>query len=280
MTESELTELTEPTGRTGPGAAPGSAAPVGACHRAAPRTHARTAVPEVPPVRRRAPDGPGAVDPPGVRAAGRRARCVDAAVQAYVARHPEATVVALGEGLGTGYWRLDNGRLHWLSVLSPETAAVRRMLLPDGARRRTVVRPAHGFGWLDAVGEPSRGVIVTAPGLLMRQAPGEVRALLAACAERLPGGALVFDALPRRAAAVARRYPALSAGPLPGAVRWSLDRGQLAALTAVHPAITSVRELPPPGGRLALPGAAGGYGQRFPVLRAWTPVVCEVRFAR
>ncbi|MFF9480205.1 class I SAM-dependent methyltransferase [Streptomyces sp. NPDC014733] len=272
MTESELTEL---TGRTGPG----SAAPVGACHRGAPRAHARAAGAAARAVRR-APRDPGAVDPPGVRAAGRRGRCLDAAVRTYVARHPEATVVALGEGLGTGYWRLDNGRLHWLSVLSPETAAVRRMLLPDGVRRRTLVRQEDGSGWLDAVGEPSRGVIVTAPGVLMRQPPGEVRALLAACAERLPGGALVFDALPRRAAAVARRYPVPTAGPLPGPVRWCLERGQLAALAAVHPAIASVRELPLPGGRLALPGAAGGYGQRFPVLRSWAPLVCEVRFAR
>ncbi|GAA3173251.1 MULTISPECIES: class I SAM-dependent methyltransferase [Streptomyces] len=268
MSESELTELTGPTARTGPD----SPVPVGACHRGVPHGRPRTAV--------RAPRDLGAVDPPGVRASGRRGRCVDAAVRAYVARHPQATVVALGEGLGTGYWRLDNGQLSWLSVLSPETAAVRRMLLPDGARRRTVVREAHGCGWLDAVGEPSRGVIVTAPGLLMRQPAGEVRALLAACAERLPGGALVFDALPRRAAAVARGCPALTAGPLPGAVRWCLERGQLAALAALHPAIASVRELPLPGGRLALPGAAGGYGQRFPVLRSWAPVVCEVRFAR
>ena len=34
--------------------------------------------------------------------------------------HPDGTVVALGEGLETGFWRIDNGRLAWLTVDLPE----------------------------------------------------------------------------------------------------------------------------------------------------------------
>ncbi|WP_242585799.1 hypothetical protein [Streptomyces sp. MST-110588] len=130
-------------------------------------------------------------------------RCFDDAVRAYVRRHPRATVVALGEGLDTAFWRVDNGRLTWLTVESPKAAAVRRMLLPDGPRRYTVACPATDPAWLDAVPAPERGVIVTARGLLL--APGQVRALLAACAQRLPGGALVLGTVPRRLAALARR---------------------------------------------------------------------------
>ncbi|MGW1376229.1 class I SAM-dependent methyltransferase [Streptomyces sp. NPDC002446] len=165
----------------------------------------------------------------------------DAAVRAYLTRHPEATVVALGEGLGTGFWRLDNGRLTWLTVQPPEATAVRRMLLPDGARRRTVARAVADHGWLDAVREPHRGVIVTAPGVLRRLPPSAVRALLAACAERFPGGALVGDARSRRA---------------------------LVRVADAHPGIAAVRELRPAGLRHRLPGR-----------RLRTPPVCEVRFA-
>lgn len=165
----------------------------------------------------------------------------DAAVRAYLARHPEATVVALGEGLGTGFWRLDNGRLTWLTVQPPESAALRRMLLPDSVRRRTVARAVADHSWLDAVREPQRGVIVTAPGVLTRLSPPAVRALLGACAERFPGGALVFDALSRRA---------------------------LGRVAAAHPDIVAVRELRPAGLRHRLPG-----------LRARAPLVGEARFA-
>lgn len=206
---------------------------------------------------------PGALREPGAR--GRR---FDAAVRGYLARYPGATVVALGEGLGTGFWRLDNGLLNWLTVLAPETAAVRRILLPDGPRRRTVARAVTDHRWLDAVQEPERGVVVTAPGVLMRLSPSAVRALLAACAERFPGGALVFDALPRTATALARRAAGPGGGRWPGPVRWGLDRAELPRVAGVHPGIVAVREVGP-----------AGWLRRMPVLGALTPLVCEVRFA-
>ncbi|MFI1307888.1 class I SAM-dependent methyltransferase [Streptomyces sioyaensis] len=216
---------------------------------------------------------------------GARGRRFDAAVRAYLARHPQATVVALGEGLDTGFWRLDNGRLTWLTVVVPEAAAVRRMLLPDGPRRRTVACAAGDHDWLDAVREPRRGVVVTAPGVLMRLPPATVRALLAACAERFPGGALVFDALPRLTAALARRAAAAPGGGRWSApVRWGLDRGELPRLAGTHPGIAAVHELAPvpaagPPWRWTAYGLPSWLGQRTPVLRALVPLVCEVRFA-
>lgn len=203
-----------------------------------------------------------------LREPGARGRRFDAAVRGYLARYPAATVVALGEGLGTGFWRLDNGLLNWLTVLAPETAAVRRMLLPDGPRRRTVARAVTDHRWLDAVREPERGVVVTAPGVLMRLSPSAVRALLAACAERFPGGALVFDALPRTATALARRAAGPGGGRWPGPVRWGLDRAELPRVAGMHPGIVAVREVGPVG-----------WLRRMPVLGALTPLVCEVRFA-
>lgn len=40
------------------------------------------------------------------------------------------------------------------------------------------------------------GVLISTQGLLMYLQPEEVRSLIAACAERFPGGALVFDSVP------------------------------------------------------------------------------------
>ena len=39
-----------------------------------------------------------------------RARAFDGAVGRFLAAHPDGTVIALGEGLETTYWRVDNGR--------------------------------------------------------------------------------------------------------------------------------------------------------------------------
>jgi O-methyltransferase involved in polyketide biosynthesis len=55
-----------------------------------------------------------------------RARCFDIQVGRFLRRHPDGTVVALGEGLETQLWRVDNGRVRWVSVDLPETIEVRR----------------------------------------------------------------------------------------------------------------------------------------------------------
>ncbi|MFD7666766.1 class I SAM-dependent methyltransferase [Streptomyces sp. NPDC059788] len=206
------------------------------------------------------------------------ARRLDTAVRAYVRRHPWATVVALGEGLGsTAFWRLDNGRLHWLAVQSPETAAVRRMLLPDGPRRRTLACPVTDFGWLDAVRSPERGVVVTARGLLMFLRPPEVRALFAACAERLPGGALVFDAVPRWCAGRDRpRTDARTALDLPP-LRWGMDAADRPGVAGAHPNIVAVREVPPPG-RGPLAGRLARWRRHVPLLHTPARSVTEIRF--
>ncbi|WP_407553520.1 class I SAM-dependent methyltransferase [Streptomyces sp. Pv4-95] len=212
----------------------------------------------------------------GSRSPGPRERCFDAAVLAYVARSPQATVVALGEGLGTGFWRLDNGLLTWLTVQPPATAAMRRMLLPDGPRWRTVPCAVTDHRWLDAVPRPDRGVVVVAPGVLTRMPPSAVRALLAACAERFPGGALVLDVLPRRVTALTRWCAGLSDGRSP-ASRWGLDRAGLARMASAHPGIAEVREIPLL--RQWLTRSEGWWRTRLPGVRAVAPLVVEVRFA-
>ncbi|HEY2789854.1 MAG TPA: class I SAM-dependent methyltransferase [Gaiellales bacterium] len=126
-----------------------------------------------------------------------RAACFDRQVVRFLADRPDATVVALGEGLETQFWRVDNGRVRWLTVDLPETIALRRELLPEPPRGRLLAGSALDARWLDEV-DTSAGVLVTAQGLLMYLAPADVHGLLGTCASRIPAGALVFDAVSRR----------------------------------------------------------------------------------
>ncbi|MER7399306.1 hypothetical protein ABT381_27790 [Streptomyces sp. NPDC000151] len=120
----------------------------------------------------------------------------DEAVRRYLRDRPQATVVALGEGLDPGFWRVDNGQLRWLTVEEPATAALRRMLLPDGPRWRTLTGRLTGPHWPAAVARPALGVLVLAFG----PPPGAeaLRELRALCARRLPGSTLLLEAPLRR----------------------------------------------------------------------------------
>ncbi|GHH74541.1 hypothetical protein GCM10018793_16010 [Streptomyces sulfonofaciens] len=78
----------------------------------------------------------------------------------------------------------------------PEVADLRTALLQDEQRRTTLAQPALDLTWQDAVG-PGKNVLITAQGLLMCLEPAEAHRLIAGCAERFPGGALVFEAVPK-----------------------------------------------------------------------------------
>ena len=58
--------------------------------------------------------------PRGVSSHALRVATFDDAVRRFLRRHPAGTVVALGEGLETQFWRVDNGRMQaWPTVDLP-----------------------------------------------------------------------------------------------------------------------------------------------------------------
>ncbi|MFI9723348.1 class I SAM-dependent methyltransferase [Streptomyces sp. NPDC052396] len=209
---------------------------------------------------------------------GLRSLTFDRAVLRYTDRHPEATVVALGEGLETGFWRVDNGRLRWLSVDLPEAVGLRCAVLPEHPRLRVLARSAADLSWLDEIDAPERGTIVTAQGLMMYLRPREVREIIAACAERLPGGALILDSMPRWITRLTRegkiRIGELTIPPM----HWSMAPGDRHRLYSVHPRITEVRALTMERGR-GVTGRFIQYQHLVPVFRSISPAVTLLRFA-
>jgi O-methyltransferase involved in polyketide biosynthesis len=125
-----------------------------------------------------------------------RVKTFDREVARFLATHPDGTVVALGEGLETQFWRVDNGTARWLTVDLPEAIEVRERLLGRSERQSVVAGSALDEDWMDEV-DTARGVLLTAQGLLMYFELDDVERLLARCAERFRGSALVFDAVPR-----------------------------------------------------------------------------------
>jgi O-methyltransferase involved in polyketide biosynthesis len=207
-----------------------------------------------------------------------RASCFDRAVRTFLAAHPAGTVVALGEGLETQLWRVDNGCVRWLTVDLPEVIALRSRLLGQPPRARSLACSALDERWLDTI-DPASGVLVTAQGLLMYLDPPDVRWLLATCARRLPGCAMVFDAVPRwfsehtRSGAI-RTRTGYVAPPMP----WALDRAELEQLRAL-PGVAELTELRLPRGRGALFGVVLPLASLVPALRRLGLVVVSMRFA-
>jgi O-methyltransferase involved in polyketide biosynthesis len=201
-----------------------------------------------------------------------RVRCFDDEVRRFLAGHPDGQVVALGEGLETQFWRVDNERVRWLSVELPEVAELRERLLPASPRRRTLACSALDERWMDEV-DGSRGLLVTAQGLLMYFEPAAVHRFLTACARRLPGTALVFDAVPEWMRARSERGGLQSGdGYQPPPWHWAMGPAEERRIVDL-PGIAELRALRLPRGRGLLHGHVLPLATRIPPLRrAWLTV--------
>ncbi|MFE0462472.1 class I SAM-dependent methyltransferase [Kitasatospora sp. NPDC058965] len=177
-----------------------------------------------------------------------RVACFDREVADFLAREPRGTVVCLGEGLETQYWRVDNGRAQWLSVDLPEMVALRESLLPAGPRQRYLAADATDLRWADEV-DRDHAVLITAQGLGMYLRPSRVRALIAGCAEQFPGGSLVLDAIPRWFSHLTLSGRMQSRGYQPPPMPWGMDAAEQPKLRTASPAVAAVRDVRPVGGR-------------------------------
>lgn len=179
-----------------------------------------------------------------------RVATFDHAVRRFLDRHPDGTVVALGEGLETQFWRVDNGHASWLTVDLPVALDLRRQVLPDGRRQFSHAGSALDLAWIDQLyrldqPDRTRPVLVTAQGLLVYFKRDEVHALIAGIARGLPGSSLVFDAVPEQLLELTKRQSGRERDQAVELWSWLFNRAERAAIGEI-PGVAAVRDLVPP----------------------------------
>jgi O-methyltransferase involved in polyketide biosynthesis len=165
-------------------------------------------------------------------------------VRRFISSNPAGAVVALGEGLETQFWRVDNGQVRWLTVDLPDTMELRHRLLPDGPRQSSYCGSALDLSWLDRLG-PADPILISAQGLLPYFERDQVHGLIAGIAERLPGARLVFDVVPQVMLDLVRRGSARERDLAVEFWTWLFDPGERAAISAI-PGVEELLDLPPP----------------------------------
>jgi O-methyltransferase involved in polyketide biosynthesis len=123
-----------------------------------------------------------------------RARQFDTFSRQFLVRNPGGLVVDLGCGLDTRFNRLDDGQLTWLGIDLPEVIELRRTVLPDDERCKTIPCSMLETSWLDEVSRQNKPVIFLAEGVFPYFSTATVKPILMEMALRFPAGELVFDA--------------------------------------------------------------------------------------
>jgi O-methyltransferase involved in polyketide biosynthesis len=181
-----------------------------------------------------------------------RALAFDDNTRRYLSGHPKATVVALGEGMQTSFWRLDAAGLgdefQWLTVDLAPIIEIREQLLPHSPRISQCAQSVLDFSWMDRV-DPQDGVFVTAEGLLPYLQPDQALSVIRECARRFPGGQMMFD-LPTKFQAFLARHRIWTTlrGGWPR-TPFALSAREAAGLADSVPGVRAVHNLPVARGR-------------------------------
>lgn len=171
-----------------------------------------------------------------------RARVIDDALKLWLQKKPAGTVVSLGEGLDTQFWRVDNGKLRWISVDLPESIEVRKRFLPAEERMETITCSALDDLWIKKMPQGSEVFIVMA-GLLMYFKEGEVRDLLYRLAEHFGESQVIFDVIPvwfSRKSLKGMKVTKTYTAPL---MPWALNYGDYKWFNDIHPRLRIKRQM-------------------------------------
>ena len=131
----------------------------------------------------------------GMMAMTARAIKMDDAIRGFVYKHPDATVLNIGAGLDTAYWRVDNGRIKWIDLDLPDSIALRHQFLPPEGRNRFIAKSMFDYSWIDDLGDVSNGLFIQIPGVLPYIDKATVMEFFAHVPPKLPKAEIIFDVI-------------------------------------------------------------------------------------
>jgi O-methyltransferase involved in polyketide biosynthesis len=121
-----------------------------------------------------------------------RAKQFDEKVKAYIAEHPHASVVNIGAGLDTTFYRVDNGLVHWYDLDLPAVIELRKQLLPEPDRVTYIAKSLLDPSWCKDV-NADNGVFMIAGGIFMWFEKSQVQQFFSMLADNFPDGEIVFN---------------------------------------------------------------------------------------
>jgi len=121
-----------------------------------------------------------------------RAKQFDDKTRAFLTEYPHASVVNIGAGLDTTFYRVDNGLLHWYDLDLPAVIDVRRQLLPEPERVTSIAKSLLDPSWCKDINTED-GVFMIAGGVFMYFEESQVKQFFSMLADNFADAEIVFD---------------------------------------------------------------------------------------
>jgi O-methyltransferase involved in polyketide biosynthesis len=123
-----------------------------------------------------------------------RAKQFDDKIKTYITEYPRASIVNIGAGLDTTFYRVDNGSIHWYDLDLPAVIDVRKQVLPEPDRVTYIAKSLLDPSWCKDVKHTGEEVFMMAGGVLSWLEESQVKQFFSMLADDFPGGEIVFNA--------------------------------------------------------------------------------------
>ncbi len=121
-----------------------------------------------------------------------KVRILSELVRGYLRLHPGALVVNLGCGADLTFGLVDNGSCRGLNIDLPQVIEARQQLIVCRDREENLACDMFDHSWMDRA-DAGEGICILCGSVLQFCPRDRVTELIAAMAERFPGGMLCFD---------------------------------------------------------------------------------------
>lgn len=123
-----------------------------------------------------------------------RARRFDDYARAFLVSNPGGTIINLGCGLDTRFWRIDNGVMSFYDLDLPEVIELKRKLCKETERYHMIASSVLNYEWISLLKSQVNGpVLFLAEGLFMYLEKNDVRELVLKLQSGFPGSELVCE---------------------------------------------------------------------------------------
>ncbi len=123
-----------------------------------------------------------------------RAKVFDDVIKKFLKKFPKASVVNLGCGLDTTFYRIDNGRINWYDLDLPEAIKYRNKVIYPVQRCFSLPNSIFDYSWMNKINyEKENGILFISGGLFYYFEERNVLELIMKMAANFKGGELIFD---------------------------------------------------------------------------------------
>ncbi len=122
-----------------------------------------------------------------------RTQIFDRETAKFVERCPAGTIVNLGAGLDTRFFRVDNGKIRWFDVDLPEMIELRRRFLRESDRLSFISRSVFDLQWEQMIPRDS-AILFVAEGVPVYFDEGAVQSLVRHLSDKFQKAELLLDA--------------------------------------------------------------------------------------